>query len=369
MAISNENFDGQGLIVANPSSSQDIGDWTFSMDAADQIATPNFAESGQNLNNDDGGSDRSLLLNDADASIRVFTMESTDGSDFDIASMTIGLTQVSTATNLSFEGFRDGVSVVSSEVVTLTTSDSSGNVYYSFTATTAGGSYGAITFQAAFDNVDEIRMTANGIAVMEIDDIVASSAISNTPPQLGGTPPDDGATEDVSTAIDLSAYNVSDADGDSITLTFGVDRGTVASIDGDGVTSGVTIANSGTASMTLQGTAANLNAYLNDTSKITYTTTSNETTTATLTVTPNDGTVNGTADTLNISISAVNDDPTATGVPSDIAVIEDTQSNVDLSAMSFADVDSANITVTLAASTGTFATPADGASVGAGVTE
>ncbi|UJF22159.1 hypothetical protein [Shewanella sp. OMA3-2] len=180
-AISNQNFDGVGLINSNLVTSQAIGDWTFSMDAADLIATPSAADQSQNLNNDGGGGDRSLLLNNSNPSIRVFAMASTDGSEFDIASMTFGLTQVSSATSVAFEGFRDGVSVVSSETVNLTISDISGNVHYSFTATTAGGSYGVITFQSAYDNVDEIRMTANNIAGMEIDDIVATAAVSNTP--------------------------------------------------------------------------------------------------------------------------------------------------------------------------------------------
>ncbi len=212
----------------------------------------------------------------------------------------------------------------------------------------ANGSLSGTSFSALFDN---INFTA-----------------ANAAPALGGTPADVTVTEDVATAIDLSAYNVSDGDGDTITLTLAVDAGTIASIDGNGTTSGVTVANSGTGSMTLQGTAANLNTYLNDTTKIRYTTALNSTASATLTVTPNDGTVNGTADTVTLNVTPVNDNPTGS-LPASVTVTEDTLSNVDLSAASFADVDSASITVTLTASAGTFATPADGAGVGGGVTE
>ncbi len=73
---------------------------------------------------------------------------------------------------------------------------------------------------------------------------------SNAPPELGGYPSDDTAVEDQATTIDLSAYNVSDADGDTITLTLGVSRGSIASIDGNTISDGVTIAGSGSASMT-----------------------------------------------------------------------------------------------------------------------
>ncbi|WP_344816652.1 DUF4347 domain-containing protein, partial [Marinobacter xestospongiae] len=223
-----------------------------------------------------------------------------------------------------------------------------------------------------YQNVDEVRIFFNdGAGYAAINNIIIDDAISpNTPPSLGGTPADDTAIEDVATAIDLSAYNITDAElDDPITLTLSVDRGTIAALGGNGTASGVTVAGSGTNSMTLAGAEADLNIFLDNTSNILYTTASNDTTAATLTVTPNDGTSNGTADTVTINISAVNDDPTVTGLASDITFTEDTQGNVDLSAATFADVDSSNVTVTLTASEGTFATPADGAGVGGGVTE
>ncbi len=191
---------------------------------------------------------------------------------------------------------------------------------------------------------------------------------SNAAPALGGSPADDSATEDVATAIDLSSYNISDADGDTITLTLVVNRGTLASTDGDGLTSGVTVTSSGSASMTLQGSVANLNTYLNDTSKITFTTASNDTTSATLTVTPSDGMVNGTADTVSISISAVNDDPTESGTfPTDITVTEDVAGNFDLSGLTLVDVDSAvsSVVLTATANAGTLtATTGGGVTIG-----
>ncbi|MBO6865027.1 MAG: DUF4347 domain-containing protein, partial [Alphaproteobacteria bacterium] len=246
--------------------------------------------------------------------------------------------------------------------------DGSGNA----TRTQTSGEYtSGSDVNLNWTGVTSFTITANGdlsgTSFVPVFDNINFTA-ANAAPSLGGTPADVTVTEDVATAIDLSAYNVSDGDGDTITLTLAVDAGTIASIDGNGTTSGVTIANSGTGSMTLQGTAANLNTYLNDTTKIRYTTALNSTASATLTVTPNDGTVDGTADTVTLNVTPVNDDPTGS-LPASVTVTEDTLSNVDLSAASFADVDSASITVTLTASAGTFATPADGAGVGGGVTE
>ncbi len=286
------------------------------------------------------------------------SFSSNDGSEFGITSMQFAMNTGSGPQSITITGYKDGVATSGSITATYTSAAAN-----TIDFATAGG----------FTNVDEIRISPASSAVsmtMYFDDLaIVAAATSNDLPELGGTPADDTATEDVATAIDLSAYNVSDGNGDNITLTLAVDRGTIASIDGNGTTSGVTVSASGTGSMTLSGSAADLNSYLNDTSKITYTTAANDTTSATLTVTPNDGAGDGTADTVSISITAVNDVPTVSGAPSDVSVTEDTESNVDLSAMSFADVDGDSLTVTLTASAGTFSIPADGAGVGSGVSE
>lgn len=475
-------------------------------------------------------------------------------SDFSGASGTSGNAVADTDPTVGVDA--DSVSITFSSAVSITSfvfADASGgssaydtivftpNSGSAVTATAAQVSDGEVITPSDWTSVTSITITATlSGAAAEFGPVLDTIqfAIANSAPDLGGTPADDTADEDVTTAIDLSAYNVSDGDGDTITLTLAVDRGTIASVDGNGTFDGVTVANSDSASMTLQGTAANLNTYLNDTSHITFTTAANDTTTAVLTVTPNDGTENGTADTVNITINAqndapvldnsqsptltgisedagdddgsgadgdddasnnsnnqgttiasmvvdasitdadgsaveaiavtavdntngvwqystdsgtswnnfsgstgssvdissasrllastalvrfvpdanyngsatitfrawdqssgsnggtadtttnggttafssaadtasvtvtsINDNPTVASLPASVTAAEDTLSDIDLSAATFADVDSASITVTLTASAGTFATPADGASVGAGVTE
>ncbi|XYK81214.1 MAG: DUF4347 domain-containing protein [Labrenzia sp.] len=320
--------------------------------------------------------------NTAVGSVLGGTVGATDGTFFNNNSNGF---QLSGDINFSFEGFTVLARADSSgDTFTIRGFDNSGTQIVSDTIgwasgapnTTASYTIGSGDWDnvAAWGSVRKIVVDYTNdpdfqeFAVIDMT-VDAASAPANTAPELGGTPADDTATEDVATAIDLSAYNVSDADGDTITLTLAVDRGSIASTDGNGTTAGVTVANSGTGSMTLQGSAVDLNTYLNDTSKITFTTASNDTTTAVLTVTPNDGTADGTADTVNITINAVNDDPSVAGLASDLTFAEDTQGNVDLSAAAFSDVDSGNVTVTITASEGTFATPADGAGVGGGVTE
>ena len=65
----------------------------------------------------------------------------------------------------------------------------------------------------------------------------------------------------------------------------------------------------------------------------------------------------------------LNEAPTVSGTLTDNVQDEDTSDNLDFSALTFTDADGNSLTVTLTVSAGTFATPSDGAGVGAGVTE
>ena len=251
--------------------------------------------------------------------------------------------------------------------------------------TYADGSIGSGTFTATTDSASTVSdfSTLAGLSTVSLNDIksvVISSTnnvgsydfgtnnfvvsdvkaiVSNSAPTVTGAPASATVTEDVATAIDLSGVTVADAEGDTITLTLAAAAGTLASVDGNVTTGGVTIANSGTSSMTLSGTVSDLNTYLNATN-ITYQTASNDTVARNITITPNDGTVDGTAVTVTTSVTAVNDTPTVSGVPTDVAVTEDTASNFDLSAVTFTEVDGDNLTVTIAASAGTFAASTSG---------
>ncbi|MEY8833378.1 DUF4347 domain-containing protein [Phaeobacter italicus] len=253
--------------------------------------------------------------------------------------------QLAGSANFSFEGFEvvGRGQALTDQTFTIRGYDDSGNAVVSQVLTWAAAgpstyqtySYGSggWTTNTAWQDVRRIAVDYTNdpdFQEFAVINITVGDAVGpvNTAPALGGTPADDTATEDVATAIDLSAYNLSDADGadgDDITLTLAVDRGTISSVDGNGIFAGVTIATSGTTSMTLQGTAAALNAYLDDTSKITFTTGANDVTTAVLTVTPNDGTSDGAADTVNISIQPANDAPVldTTASPTLAAVDED----------------------------------------------
>jgi len=178
----------------------------------------------------------------------------------------------------------------------------------------------------------------------------------NDAPTASGVPATVTVTEDSASNLDLSAITFTDVDsGATLTVTFTAGAGTLAASDGTGVTVGGT-----SAALTLTGTVSAINTYLDTVGAIKYTSAADATGTGvtTIGVKANDGAGSGDVDfgNMSVNVTGVNDAPTVTGVPATVTVTEDTASNLDLSAITFADIDSSgNITVTFTAVAGTLA--------------
>ena len=216
------------------------------------------------------------------------------------------------------------------------------NTSYSGTAIAGGTDYntpsssitinaGALTANAVtgITAVDDGNSDGNLTIIIDVDSVTGSASENGTQQQTVTIIEDDNTapsltnllttytiTEDVASAINLSAATFSDTEGDNLIVALAVNSGTIASIDGNGVTSSVTIANSGTSSMTIAGTIAHIHTYLDTVSKIVVTTATNSLTDITLTVTPNDGVLSGTPATSTLSVTSVNDEPTLTATAS-----------------------------------------------------
>ncbi|MEM9420483.1 MAG: Ig-like domain-containing protein, partial [Planctomycetota bacterium] len=232
--------------------------------------------------------------------------------------------------------------------------------------------YDSFTFQ-----VRDNGGTANGGAdtdatpnTMTID----VTALNDAPFNAGSLPTDIVVTEDVLSNLDLSAVDFDDVDAASGLLTVTISTSTAGELTVAAGT-GITLGGSATA-RTFTGTLANLNAYFDSASNIRYlhpTANLNGDVADTLTLVINDngntgagGGTNQALGVVNVDITAVNDDPTNAGtLPSDVAVTEDVLSNVDLSAVDFADVDAgvSLLTVTLSTSTGGELTVAAGTGI------
>lgn len=172
----------------------------------------------------------------------------------------------------------------------------------------------------------------------------------NDAPTVTGSPADVTVTEDQASSLDLSAVTVADVDSSPLTATLVVSAGTLAAASGGGVTVG----GSGTGTLTLTGTAAQINAWLDNTSAIQYTGAANASgnNAATFTLKVNDGTVDSTVANGNIDITAVNDTPTDIAL-SNAAVSVYDGTNATVGNLTSTDVDTSDAhTYTLVSGTG-----------------
>ena len=202
----------------------------------------------------------------------------------------------------------------------------------SATVTIATSSSGSST-EAFFPDITASYTASNATEAVNIEvtdndpntsDLVVLTANINIIPNVVESPSSFGPftiTEDTRTAIATNDVEVQDADGDDVTLFFGVDRGNLIALDGDGIQGGVTIADSngssGSQRITLTGSIANLNTFLDGT-RFEYQPDLNDTVAATLTIGASESNVNpgeGTSLSEAITITAVNDVPTISGTP------------------------------------------------------
>jgi hypothetical protein len=176
----------------------------------------------------------------------------------------------------------------------------------------------------------------------------------NDAPVAAITPASYSATEQ--TALDLknTGLSVSDVDGDSATetATLSVTEGTLIVTAGG---SGALVTNSGTSSVTISGTLAQINALLSTdgTSTVSYTDGSdNPAASATLLLEIDDGGATGGGaltggDTATINITPVNDAPVATITPATYAATENAALSLKNNGLSVSDIDGNNGTETV----------------------
>lgn len=140
---------------------------------------------------------------------------------------------------------------------------------------------------------------------------------NDDPSNTGVLPADLPVTEDIATQLDLSGIDLADPDAGTgnLTLTLSTAVGGTLTAPSDG---GVTASGSGTVTLTLDGKLVDLNAYLDDSTNIEYTSVLNaegdNADTLTVNVTDNGNTGSGGGGMIplgnaNIDITPVNDAP------------------------------------------------------------
>ncbi|MEM9014140.1 MAG: Ig-like domain-containing protein [Pseudomonadota bacterium] len=159
---------------------------------------------------------------------------------------------------------------------------------------------------------DGSASSSGGFDVVLTDDEGAGSGVStvqatvNSAPTVTGLPSDFIVTENTASDIDLSTATFADINGDTLTVTLSASSGTFsAPADGSGVGGGVmeTLVNATT--ITLAGSAADINSYLDTASNIQYTGTLNAIgeNTANVAINVSDGFVNPQLAVISIDIA------------------------------------------------------------------
>lgn len=238
---------------------------------------------------------------------------------------------------------------------------------------------------ADFNGADTLTMSTNdggnsgtGGAQSDVDTVAITVDAVNDTPAATITPTSYNATEQTALTLKGSGLAISDVDAasGSMTVTLSVTEGILNATAGD---SGASVSNTGTSSLTITGTVAQINALLaaGGTSTLSYinnSDTPSASATLSLQVADNGNTGGGSltaSDTATINIAAVNDAPTLSTISVLGGATEDTARTItyaDLAAAANeADVDSGTLSFRVqAVSSGTLTK--DGNAVTAGVT-
>ena len=189
----------------------------------------------------------------------------------------------------------------------------------------------AYTGNLDFNGADTLTVATSDGTATDTDTIaITVNAVNDAP--VNTVPGAQSVAED--TTLPIAGVSVADIDSSALTTTLSVANGILNVTAGPGVTG------NGTASVTITGTAAQINAAL---AGLAYTGNLNFNGADTLTVATSDGTATDT-DTIAITVNPVNDAPVNT-VPGAQSVAEDTI--LPIAGVSVADIDSSALTTTL----------------------
>jgi VCBS repeat-containing protein len=221
------------------------------------------------------------------------------------------------------------------------TGNDSASVTIAGTAAQINAALAGLTYTGTlnFNGTDTLTIATSDTIATDTDTIaITVNAVNDAP--VNNVPGAQSVAED--TPLPIAGVAVADVDSSTLTTTLNVSGGTINVFAGGGAG----VAGNGTASVTITGTAAQINAAL---AGLTYTGNPNFNGADTLTVATRDGSAIDT-DTIAITVNPVNDAPVNT-VPGAQSVAED--ATLQIAGVSVADVDNGALSTTLSVLDGT----------------
>ncbi|SEI69060.1 protein of unknown function, partial [Allopseudospirillum japonicum] len=293
-------------------------------------------------------------------------------ADVDSASVTITLTASAGTLVASSSG---GVTVGGSTTDTLTLTgapgaintwlDTTSNVQYTGATNASGTGAATITITGADGTTSNVAMGSVTVNITAVDDAPTVSAV-----------PDDSVVLSVGQYLDLAASSVADVDSSVVTAVISVDSGTLTATSAGGNHSGgAAVVQADSQTVAVSGSPTQVNAYLNDTSELTFTSAAS-TTDVTLTVSVSDG-MKAAEDTATISVldvarptasnytDSTNEDTAVTAFSNtELPTTEDTDTGT-AHTVEYITIDTSTVTGGVLSLTGT---PAGGTSTTGGIT-
>jgi VCBS repeat-containing protein len=219
------------------------------------------------------------------------------------------------------------------------TGNGSGTVTVSGTAAEINTALAGLSYLGGlnFNGADTLTVSTSDGALTDIDTVAITVNAADDAP-VNTVPLAQSVNED--TPLPIAGVSVADVDIGALTTTLSVTSGIL------NVTAGPGVSGNGTGTVTITGTAAQINAAL---AGLSYLGGLNFTGADTLTVSTSDGSLTDT-DTVAITVNPVSDPPVNT-VPGAQSVNEDTA--LPIAGVSVADVDSTALSATLTVAHGT----------------
>ncbi|RRN77425.1 DUF4347 domain-containing protein, partial [Pseudoxanthomonas sp. SGD-10] len=340
-------------------------------------ATPTNAAPTIDANGATAGTANTTTFTENGPAVRITTNLATLSDDDNIASLTLTLAATPNGSSelIGYDAaLNGGVSLAS---VGLLASYNSTTRTYTLSGSATPAVYQNVLRAMVYNNISDAPNTtartvtitatdaegATGQATVTINIIAVNDAPTLT--TSGGTT---AFTEGTAVVID-NALTVADADNATlasanVSITSNLQNGQdVLAFTNNpaimGNIAGSYNATTGVLTLTSSGATATKAQWQAALRAVMYNNTSDNPNTAnrTISFTVNDGTASSTAATKTISVTAVNDAPTVTGLPTSLTFIEDaTTAGLDLTGIAIADVDigTGNMTLTFTASSGIF---------------